>query len=463
MKISFLGAVRTVTGSQHLLAVNGYKILLDCGMYQGNQPKEDKVEGAFDFDPAEINAVLLSHAHIDHSGNLPTLVKNGYEGPIYTTHATMHLADVMMRDSAHIQEADAEYLNRKRNGNGKQVVKPLYTVEDAKRAALQLQKMEYQAPFEPAPGILARFVEAGHILGSAAIVLDVEQDGVTHRVWYSGDIGRMNLPILRDPVLPENVDTLIMESTYGDRLHPEPEQAERELLEALKQTFERGGKVIIPSFAVGRTQELVYVIRKLTEQGELPVVPVYVDSPLAVEASDIFRKHWQFFDEEASEEAEPGQWGAALEFPGLTYIRTVEESRALNEQRQPMVIISASGMANNGRILHHLANTIGDSRNTILIVSFQGKNTLGRQLAEGAEKVEIFGEVYNRKAEVMQVGGFSAHAGQDLLVEYGSQARGKQVFLVHGEEPAAEALRAKLHEAGVERVSIPFQRQVVEI
>jgi metallo-beta-lactamase family protein len=457
MKITFHGAARNVTGSQHLLEINGYRLLLDCGLYQGTREESYKINSRFSYEPSELDAVLLSHAHIDHSGNLPGLTNQGYEGPIYATYVTAHLTDVMLQDSASIQESEED-----RNSNGGNL-RPLYTFKDAERVQEQMKGKAYNRPFEPVPGVKARFVEAGHILGSASIVLDVEESGKKTRLWYSGDIGRPLLPLVRDPVLPKKADYLIMESTYGDTLHQSPEEAYQELRQVLLRTFERNGKIIIPAFAVGRTQELVYKLHEMIEAGDLPKVPVFVDSPLAINVSDIFAEHPQYFDEEARQFMQEGN--DPLGFNLLTYTYTVDESKAIDNLDGPLVIIASSGMAEGGRIIHHLAHNIGDPRNTILIVSYQAPGTLGRQLAEGESKVNIFGNSFQRKAEVVNIRGFSAHAGQDDLVEYAKASRDtlKGVFLVHGEETAAESLRRKLKEAGLNKVAYPYLRQTTEV
>jgi metallo-beta-lactamase family protein len=463
MKITFLGAAQTVTGSKYLLEVNGSQLLLECGLFQGRRKDFYERNQTFDFDVPGLDAVLLSHAHIDHSGNLPNLIKHGYAKPIYTTTATADLADVMLRDSGHIQEADIEFVNRKRDKRGEPPLEPLYTIADAEMVKDYFLPMDYNESFEPVPGVVARFFDAGHILGSASIVLDIEEKRRKFRLWFSGDIGRLNLPLMKDPVLPEKADYLIMESTYGDDDHDDPEQAYRELRDAVRRTFARGGKVIIPSFAVGRTQELVYDLNRMMTEGELPPFPVYVDSPLASAATQVFKKHAYLFDEETQrfvrEERHP-----ALSFPQLTYIQSVDESKALNDRKDPMVIISASGMAETGRILHHLRNNIQNPRNTVLIVSWQAPDTLGRRLAEQANTIRIFGELYDRRAEVITIGGFSAHAGQNMLLRYAQAAPGlKELFLVHGEPKAAGALMDKLRAIGMDRIHYPEYRQIAQI
>lgn len=460
MKIVFHGAAQTVTGSQHLIEINGSRLLLECGMFQGKRDESFRRNRNFAFDPHKLDAVILSHAHIDHSGNLPNLVRRGYDGQIYATPATADLTDIMVRDSAHIQESDVEFVNRKRARRGEPPVEPLYTVRDAERVARLLREIPYLRDFEPLPGVTARFYDAGHILGSAGLALDIQENGRRIRLWFSGDIGREKLPLLEDPRLPEAAEYLIMESTYGDKPHRDPELAYTELKEVVGRTAQRGGKVIVPAFSVGRTQELVYWLNQMISEGELPGLPVYVDSPLAVNASQVFSRHAYLFDAETrafvDEHRHP-----ALNFKGLTYVQSVEESKAINERRGPLVIISASGMAETGRILHHLRNNIEDPKNTILIVSWQAPDTLGRRLAEREVQVKIFGEWFTRRAEVSTIGGLSAHAGQDMLVRYAAASKTslKKVFLVHGEEKAALALKEKLDDAGLREVYYPTPGQ----
>jgi metallo-beta-lactamase family protein len=456
MKIRFSGANLTVTGSQHLIEVNGRLLLLDCGMFQGKRDETYRRNHTFPFNPSDLQAVLLSHAHIDHSGNLPNLVAHGYSGKIYATPATAELTEVMVRDSAHIQEADAEFVNRKRERSNLPPFVPLYTVRDAEKVARQLFDMPYGRIFEPMPGVTACFHDAGHILGSASISLDLEEAGKKVRLWFSGDIGRERLPLLQDPVLPEGADYLLMESTYGDTAHSEPEEAYRELRDVVKNTAQRGGKIIVPAFSVGRTQELVYWLNQMITHHELPDLPVIVDSPLAVNASDIFARYSSLFDAETRQFVNDHRH-PALDFRGLTYVRSVEESKAINSRKGPLVIISASGMAEAGRILHHLVNNIEDPRNTILIVSWQAPDTLGRRLADRETDVKIYGEWYQRRAEVATIGGLSAHAGQDMLLKYALNSRGtlKKIFLVHGEPPMANALTEKMTQAGLKDIYYP--------
>lgn len=465
MQIGFHGAAQTVTGSRHLLTVNGHRLLLECGLYQGHRRDTYQVNENFPFDPTEIDAVVLSHAHIDHMGNLPNLVQQGYRGPIHSTFATAHLADLMLRDSAHIQEDDAEYLNRKRKRKGKPPVEPLYTSAEAAQAARQFVGQPYGRAFEPVPGVQARLVEAGHILGSAGVVLDIDEGGQESRLMFSGDIGRPEVPLLKDPVLPHRVDHLLMECTYGDRPHDPPAQATEALHDCLARAVERGGKVIIPAFAVGRTQLLVYELHRMIEKGELPSIPVFVDSPLAINVTGVFREHPECYDAETQSFMETDPHGTAFGFDRLKYTLSVEESKAINRVDGPAVIISASGMAEVGRILHHLKNNIEDPKNTVLITSWMAPHTLGRRLVEGQEEVGIFGETYEVNAEVVVINGFSAHAGQAYLLQYALASREtlKDIYLVHGEREPAQALTELLAEKGFEDVHFPRWDAQVEV
>jgi metallo-beta-lactamase family protein len=458
MKIHFYGAAQTVTGSAHYLEINGKKLLLDCGLFQGRRAEAYTVNRQFRFSPDQIDAVILSHAHIDHCGNLPNLVKNGYNGSIYATPASADLSEIMLMDSGHIQEYDAEWVNRIRKKKGEPPIEPLYTQEDAARVGELFVRRNLNTNFEPIPGVTATFHEAGHILGSAAVRLEIDEGGKKINLWFSGDIGRTHLPILEDPVMPFDSDYMIMECTYGDQSHEPPEKAHDELRGVLKRTLGRGGKVIIPAFAVGRTQELVYAIHRFADANEIPRVPVYVDSPLAVNVTDIFRAHPECFDEEAMRMLTEDRHRAALGFDDLTYIRSVDESKALNERSDPMIIISASGMIEAGRILHHLRNNIHDSKSTLLIVSWQAPHTLGRRLLEGNKQVKIFGEPHDVRIEVQRVKGFSAHGGQDMLRDYaltlGDQLKG--VFLVHGEQDGADGLTETLTNWNFKKERIHF-------
>lgn len=449
----------------HLLEINQYRLLLDCGLYQGKRKESFQRNRSFPFRPDELDAVILSHAHIDHSGNLPNLVKQGYQGPIYTTHATAHLDNIMLLDSGYIHEKDAEYLNKKRLKQGKQPIEPLYTKEDAARVAPLFSCVGYGTEFQPVPGVTAQLVDAGHILGSAAVVLDIKEGEQSYRLWFSGDIGRPGLLLINDPVLPEKADYLIMESTYGDTKKRAPEDAFNEFKAVIQRTIARKGRVIIPAFAVGRTQELVYSLHKMIESGDIPPLPVYVDSPLAIRASQVFKEHPECFDEETQEFIAQDKHNTVLGFDRLHYTLSVEESKAINFADPPYVVISASGMAETGRILHHLKNHVEDGRNTVLIVSWQAPHTLGRRLADQEKEIRIFGKKYRRRAEVVTINGFSAHAGQSGLLAYAAatQETLKKVFLVHGEPRGAEPLMEKLIEMGIQKVAYPEQGSTAKL
>ncbi len=465
MKIHFFGAAQTVTGSKYLLEVNGKRLLLECGFFQGRRSDTYTKNLEFEFSPKSIDAIILSHAHIDHSGNLPNLVKQGCHGPIYTSPATASLADVMLQDSGHIQEADAEFMNKRNFRRGDpQTAKPIYTLEDAKAVAQYFQRIPYRQPFQPVPGVTATLFDAGHILGSAAVALDIEENGRKFRLWFSGDIGRPGLPLLQDPTLPIDTDYLIMEHTYGDTPHPDPRQAYDDLEKVLLRTIQRRGKVIVPSFAVGRTQEIVYNVNRMITDGEIPHIPVFVDSPLALAATKVFNEFPDLYDDETRQFIQAGSH-PALAFDGLTYVESVEQSKALNERSDPMMILSASGMAETGRILHHLKNNIEESRNTIMIVSWQSPETLGRRLAEGQKEVKIFGEWYKVRAEVVTIPGFSAHAGQEYLLKYAQACKDRQksIFLVHGEPKGSAVFQQKLTEIGITNFKYPAQDEIVEL
>jgi len=457
MRLHFMGAAQTVTGSAHLLEVNGHRLLMDCGLFQGPRKEAIKRNSEFGFEIDKLDSVLLSHAHIDHSGKLPNLVKQGYSGPIHAQNATAHLSELMLQDSGHIQESSVRHVNRRRAKRGEAPIEPLYTMEDAQQTIELFVEQNYEKSFEPIPGVKATFVEAGHILGSAAIVLDIEEKGRKVRLWFSGDIGPPELPLIRSPQLPDRADYLLMESTYGDRSHRSHDEANEELHQVVKDTLSRGGKVIIPAFAVGRTQDLVYTLHQLMDAGDIPSVPVFVDSPLAVNVSDLFRAHPECFDEEAVEMIASDSHRAALGFDRLTYIRSVEESKKLNERKEPMIIISASGMMEVGRVLHHLEHNIHDANSVVLIVSWMAPHTLGRRLQDGDEKIKIFGKEYKRKIRVANVHGFSAHAGQGRLRDYALEVKDsvKKVFLVHGNERSASALREQLSGVGIDESYYP--------
>jgi metallo-beta-lactamase family protein len=466
MEITFHGAAQTVTGSQHLLGVNGSKILLDCGLYQGARQEANFRNSHFLFDPAALDALVLSHAHIDHSGNIPNLVKKGFRRRIYCTHATADLCDYMLRDSGNIQESDAEFLNRRALKRGQPANHvPLYTEKDAQAALQYFDDEPYEKPFEVAPGVTATFYEAGHILGSAMVVLDIEEKGRKFRLAFSGDIGRKNLPILRDPTFLTDVDYVIMESTYGTKNHRPPEEAFAEFAAVVKETIARGGKIIVPSFAVGRSQELVYSLSRLIRAGEIPPIPVYVDSPLADKAATVFWAHIGLFDEEAQAFIRANPDDDVFGFRSLKYTRSVDESKAINDMKGPLVIISASGMCESGRIRHHLRNNIENPKNTILIVSWQAPDTLGRRIADRMPEVKIFGETLKVRAQIVTINGYSGHAGRDLLIHWATalKPRVKKIFLVHGEPESSAALVEALKAQGLEDVHAPQLHESVEV
>ncbi|MCP4546240.1 MAG: MBL fold metallo-hydrolase [bacterium] len=453
--ITFWGAARTVTGSRHLLEIGNRRILLDCGMFQGRRAESTAKNKELPFDPSELDAVILSHAHIDHSGNLPTLIRHGFKGPIYTTKATADLLKVMLSDSAHIQERDAYWLN-KRLKRGAQPVEPLYNMEDVERTLELLAPQRYRDDFEVVPGLTCRLLDAGHILGSAIVSLELEVgEDEPRRVVFSGDLGRDHLPILRDPERVPTTDVLIMESTYGDRFHEDIRGVEERLGAIVKRTVERGGKVIIPSFSVGRSQELVYELHELMVAGELPDIPIYIDSPMTVKVSHIFSEHQECFDEETWEIIKSGE--DPFGFDRMHYIKDVEESKALNSSDAPCVIISASGMAEAGRILHHLKNNIEDPRNTVLIVGFQAAHTLGRRLEEKRSPIRILGSEYEVRAEVTSLHAYSAHADKMDLLDFvtGMKPLPSRVFLVHGEERQSLLLAESLRGKGLADVHVP--------
>ena len=466
MKIQFIGAARTVTGSQHLLFINGKKILLECGLFQGHRKDTYERNENFKYDPAEIDLMILSHAHIDHSGNIPNLVKNGYDGPIYATTATVDLCQIMLRDSAHLQERDIEWVNKKRKKKNQEPMEPLYTLEDVEKAMEQFIGIQYNRRFNLSPGVTVTFQDAGHILGSASILLEIEENGGRKiRLGFTGDIGRPVMPVIRTPDQLRDLDTIIMESTYGNRLHTPSEEVEEELAEVVRDIYDKSGKIIIPSFAVGRTQLLVYMLHKLFDQNRIPEVPIYVDSPLAVNATNVFRAHPECYDRETYRVfLRNGE--DPFGFKRLTYIHTVDESKALNETKEPMIIISASGMAEGGRILHHLANNVGNSKNLVLFVGYAAENTLARKIMDGEKEVNIFGEKSVINCKVKKMDYFSGHADQKELIDYlrlNHKNKLKNIFLVHGEESEAIPLQEKLLQSGYDNVLYPTSGEKFEV
>ena len=461
MKLTFRGAVGTVTGSQHELSIDGKRILLDCGLFQGRRKESYERNRSFAFEPSAVDAVVLSHAHIDHSGNLPNLAKQGFTGPIYTTPATVDLCDKMLRDSGHIHEKDAEFLNRRRSrrrsvdpdfAGGE--TEPLYTLDDAVRTMPLFRSVKYKTPTEVTDRLSFETYDAGHMLGSSSVLLHARNGRNPVRLAFSGDIGRPGLPIIRDPQpLPEDVDYLIIESTYGGRLHRELGAVADQLAGIVTRTAERGGKVIVPAFAGGRTQQLVLLLHELTLDKRIPELPIFVDSPLAINVTEVFRDHPECFDAETRayllDKRDP------FAFRRLRYTREVQQSKALNDIDYPFVVISASGMCESGRILHHLRNHAPDPRNTILIAGYQAQHTLGRRLVEGAREIKVFGRPVPLRAEVVKLNELSGHADQRELIAWMQPfAKNlKKVFLVHGEADQGRALQAEIQERfGVEAV-----------
>ncbi len=443
MKIEFSGAARGVTGSKHLLTVNNKKILLECGLFQGHRKEAAEANLKFPFEANEIDAVVISHAHIDHSGALPLLVKNGFTGPIYCTHATRDLCAIMLRDSAYIQEKDAEWLKKK----GKdQNAEPLYTVADAERTLSLFRSVDYHQQFKICHGVRVRFHDAGHILGSAVEEWDIHDYELSLDVkfGFTGDLGRKTLPILKDREQLENLDVYITESTYGDRLHDELTSIEEDFAAQINKTIKRGGKIFIPAFAVERTQEILYVIREMQHAGKLPQIPIFVDSPLATGATEIFQLHPECFDEKLNVLMDSGK-NPFDNVEGLQFTRSVDESMAINDFPGPAIVISASGMCEAGRIRHHLKNNISDERNTILVVGFMAENTLGRKIVDHESPVNIFGDPYEVKAEVVIYNAFSGHADQRGLLEFAEGCgTPQQVFCVHGENKQMQTFITEL-------------------
>ncbi|MGB1254091.1 MAG: MBL fold metallo-hydrolase RNA specificity domain-containing protein [Candidatus Promineifilaceae bacterium] len=470
MQLQFHGAVRTVTGSQHLLTVNGKRILLDCGLYQGKRKEGIERNRNLPFDASSIDLMILSHAHIDHSGNIPNLVKSGYRGDIICTYATRDLCTIMLKDSAKIQESDARYVNRKLRKKGLPAdAEPIYSQRDVMETLKLFLGMAYERTREVLPGVHLTFFDAGHILGSAIVVLDIEDyEGKRDvRLVFSGDIGRPNRPILRDPSFVDSADILLVESTYGNREHKKDAIDDSELKIVIEEAVAKGGKIIVPAFAVGRTQELVYRIHRLRKAGELSTeIPIFVDSPLAINATSVYRLHPEGYDEEIYDFMMNIRGSDPFGFERMNYTRTVEQSKAINDINGPAVIISASGMAESGRILHHLKNNVEDPRNTVLIVGWQAPHTLGRRIAEKQTDLRIFGQRYKRKAKVCTINGFSGHADRSELLEWTGHLKNppKHTFIVHGEEAAAlDFAKALKTQQGHEHVVVPHLHQKFQV
>ena len=464
MRIHFLGATRTTTGSMYLLEVSGRKLLLECGLFQGRREESIERNRHFPFDPKEVDGVVLSHAHIDHCGNLPNLCRQGFSGNIYCTFATRDLAAIMLEDSAEIQRADAEFVSRKRAKHNLPPVQPLYSPIDAEKAVRQFVSLNYDRPMTIMDGVSVTFRDAGHILGSAQVILDIREQGRSFRYLFSGDVGRGNDDILRDPQPVENVDYLQVESTYGGRLHSAKTDATAEVGRLVRQTLERNGKVIIPAFSVGRTQQIVYTLNQLTELQQLPRVPIYVDSPLSVNATEVFRLHPECFNETIYTFLRQRNNPFGME--NLTYIRELAHSMKLNELKDPAIIISASGMCEAGRIRHHLRNHIGQPDNLVLFIGYCAEHTLGAQILSGKNPVNIFGEPQAVRARIASVDAFSGHADKNELIRYVQGLTGdlKRISVIHGEESQCLAFVETLRQLRPSaEVIAPEYKQIVEI
>lgn len=462
MKWHFLGGADTVTGSKHLLELGSARILFDCGLFQGRRKEAETINKTLGFDPAAVDAMVLSHAHIDHCGNIPTLAKNGYRNPIHATSATADLLPIMLRDSARIHESDAAYLNQKTNRRGLPPIVPLYTLEDAE-AALQLTRSHaYNERVELPGGVVLTHVDAGHILGAALALVEIPRAGAAPlRVALVFDLGRRNLPLLQDPVQLQDADVVIVESTYGDRLHDNALNAREDLRVAINRTLERGGKVIVPTFALERAQEVIYHLAHLRDRDEIPKVPVYVDSPMAHAITGVFEKHSADLDQEYNDLH--GRVGSVVTPDWLTFTESTEESKSITSSKSPSIVLAASGMCEHGRILHHLKHGIENDRNAVVLVGYQAVNTLGRRLQNGEKKVRIFGDEFAVKAEIQTLNSFSAHADRLELFRYVRDAKPKKVFLVHGEQDQRESFAKLLRDQLHLDVALPANGDVVDL
>jgi metallo-beta-lactamase family protein len=463
LKIKFLGATKSVTGSMHILESNGKKVLIDCGLFQGRREESNSRNKNFPFDPKSIERVVLSHAHMDHSGNLPNLVKRGYQGSIYSTFATRDLCVVMLKDSAHIQEKDAEYLNKRKNREKLPPIEPLYGMNDVEKSLALFRGIGYRKGFYVTADVKLTFFDAGHILGSALSLFEISENGKYIRLAYIVDLGRKNMPILKDPEMIDDIDFMIIESTYGDRLHDDLPCTDEKLAKVVNDTISKGGKIIVPAFSLDRTQDIVYCLNRLQDAGKIPRIKVFVDSPLSVNVTEIFKLHPECFDEETNQIIAAHENPFGLE--DIHYITDVEESKKLNHLEEPCIIISASGMCESGRILHHLKNNIENPKNTILVVGFMAKDTLGRKIEEHREKVKIFGEEYTLRAQVEIIDAFSAHADRNELLKYVNHTKDslRGVFVVHGEEKQSQALSNGIKDLGIKNVIVPDLGQEVTI
>ncbi len=446
--LKFLGGVRNVTGSSHLILTDKSQVLLDAGLFQGHRDEFYEVNTTFHYNPRKLNALILSHAHIDHCGNIPSLIKKGLRCKIYTTRATKDLAGLMLEDSGKIQEEDIRYVNKINRRLGLPLREPLYTKKEAARAVKRFRPLSYNQRFCISRDVFVTLYDAGHILGSSIVVLDIKTDRGEVRLGYAVDLGRKSLPLLNDPVAPKGLDYLMLESTYGNRFHAPIEEAKTKLRDAIIRTFARKGKILIPSFALERTQEVLYFLNELFKEKAIPSIPIYVDSPLAREITEVFKYHMNYFNDKTRQEIREGN--SPLEFLNLRYVRSQEESKSLNDDKRPMIIIAGSGMCESGRILHHLKNNVGDSRNTILVVGYMAADTLGRRLVEKVTFVRIFGMEYELNAEVVVINAFSGHADKNALCDFVSECLPlKRIFLVHGDPEQSQGLCDALTQKGL--------------
>jgi len=463
MNLRFLGAVGTTTGSMHLLEVKGKRILLECGLYQGKRKEAFERNRNIPLDCAALDCCILSHAHIDHSGNLPSLLKNGYRGPIMTTPATRDLCEVMLADSAHLQVQDVAYVNRKRLRQGKNPFEPLYAPGDIPPTIRAMRTLPYGKDLQVSPGVTLSYHDAGHILGAAFVQLDIRENGSSKRLFFTGDMGRPHMPILRDPDVLHDVDVLITESTYGNRLHPSREDVKAKLADLCRRITDARSRLLIPAFSVGRTQQIVYFLNELFAEGTIGDLPVFVDSPLSTKATLIYTQHPECFNEDILGMLREG--GKPFAFPRLTYVTETEDSKRLNAMPGPVVIISASGMCEGGRILHHLAHTVEDERNVVLIVGYQAENTLGRRIVEHVSPIRIYGDEYPLRAQVEIINALSAHADRNEMRAYFTDMGPKvdQVFVVHGEPDAAGQLATDMRALGALQVTQPELGEVYDV
>jgi len=463
INLTFLGAAQTTTGSMHLVEANGLRILLECGLFQGHRKEAFEKNRQLPVDPATLDAVVLSHAHIDHSGNLPTLARHGFKGKVYATPATYDLCDIMLRDSAFIQMHDLEIVNKKRAQQGKHLFEPLYEQQDVEKILSRFEPEPLKRQVDLGSGVSLVFHNAGHILGSALVQLDVKRNnGTSRRLLFSGDLGQPDQPILRDYDFPQGAQVLIVESTYADRNHPSEEDVKGRLKGFIDDIHQLKSKLVIPAFSVGRTQQILYHLNRLTEAGRMKPTPVYVDSPLSLKATKVYTKHRECYDDDASDILRQGI--DPMKFPGLQFLETPDQSKALNDLPGPMIIIAASGMCEGGRVLHHLQRCVGDPRNIILIVGFQAENTLGRRIVDRVSPLRILGDEFDLNARVHTINALSAHADRTALTRWLDGVKGslERVFAVHGEPERVEAMTALAKERGIANAVAPVVGQKFE-